>query len=166
MIDLVYVIAMCPRPDHSRKQDQTGQPSLFDMAFITTAAGLGLRSAALRSGFTSTRHASFAARSAQPARMMAGSIPTDVDPRNVTDKQWRELLSPQEYNVIREKGTEYPGSGEYDSFYPTEGHFVCRACGNPLYSAESKFKSGCGWPAYVWCLFLSYTGGATQRQRV
>jgi peptide-methionine (R)-S-oxide reductase len=39
-------------------------------------------------------------------------------------------------------------AGEYDSFYPPEGTFVCRACGSPLYSAQTKFKSGCGWPAF------------------
>ena len=48
-------------------------------------------------------------------------------------------------------------SGEYDGFYPKagEGHFVCRGCKNPLYSAEAKFKSGCGWSAFDKC----YKGG-------
>jgi len=49
------------------------------------------------------------------------------------------------------KGTERPSSGEYDSYYPKEGYFACRACNNPLYSSESKFKSGCGWPAFDKC---------------
>ena len=49
------------------------------------------------------------------------------------------------FQVLRKKGTEPAGTGEYDKFYPTEGHFVCKGCGNPLYSAESKFNSGCGW---------------------
>lgn len=71
--------------------------------------------------------------------------------RETTDKQWKAKLSALEYHVLREKGTERPGTGEYDRFYPSEGHFVCAACGNPLYSAESKFKSGCGWPAFDRC---------------
>lgn len=83
--------------------------------------------------------------------MMSGKLPTEKDPRTVTDTEWREVLTPQEYHVLREKGTEYPGSGEYDTFSPAKGHFVCRACGNPLYSAEAKFKSGCGWPAFDKC---------------
>lgn len=49
--------------------------------------------------------------------------------------------------MIREKGTERAGTGEYDKFYQ-EGVYTCRACGNPLYTSEAKFKSGCGWPAF------------------
>ncbi|XRB07870.1 peptide methionine sulfoxide reductase [Pycnococcus provasolii] len=76
-------------------------------------------------------------------------------PLKKTESEWKELLSSEEYYVLRQKGTERPGVGEYDSFYPTEGYFTCRACDNPLYSAESKFKSGCGWPAFDKC----YKGG-------
>ena len=43
------------------------------------------------------------------------------------------------------QGTERARSGEYDKYYPTDGHFKCAGCGNPLYSAASKFDSGCGW---------------------
>jgi len=61
-----------------------------------------------------------------------------------SEAEWKKQLNAQEYNVLREKGTERAGTGEYDKFYPKagEGHFVCRGCGLPLYSAESKFKSG------------------------
>lgn len=61
-------------------------------------------------------------------------------------------LSPQEYEVIREKGTERAGSGEYDKMYPKQGYFACRACSTPLYSAAAKFSSGCGWPAFDKCV--------------
>ena len=61
-------------------------------------------------------------------------------------------LSKEEYHVIREKGTERAGSGEYDKQYPTKGYFACRACLAPLYSAGAKFKSGCGWPAFDKCI--------------
>lgn len=80
-----------------------------------------------------------------------GKLPSDKDPTTVSESEWRQVLSEEEYRILREKGTEYPGTGEYDGFYPKEGHFVCRACGNPLYSASSKFKSGCGWPAFDMC---------------
>jgi len=67
-----------------------------------------------------------------------------------TEEEWKKELSAEEYKVIRQKGTEARG-GEYDKFYPKEGHFVCRACKTPLYSAEAKFASGCGWPAFDKC---------------
>eukprot|EP00048_Salpingoeca_helianthica_P014815 m.223710 g.223710 ORF g.223710 m.223710 type:complete len:143 (+) comp16303_c0_seq1:833-1261(+) len=68
-----------------------------------------------------------------------------------TEAEWKQQLSPQEYHVLREKGTERAGSGEYDKLYPKDGYFACRACGAPLYSAAAKFKSGCGWPAFDQC---------------
>eukprot|EP00239_Pterosperma_sp_CCMP1384_P000240 CAMPEP_0197847656 /NCGR_PEP_ID=MMETSP1438-20131217/6698_1 /TAXON_ID=1461541 /ORGANISM="Pterosperma sp., Strain CCMP1384" /LENGTH=140 /DNA_ID=CAMNT_0043459637 /DNA_START=259 /DNA_END=681 /DNA_ORIENTATION=+ len=68
-----------------------------------------------------------------------------------TDAEWKAELTPEQYYILRQKGTERPGTGEYDGFYPTKGYFVCAGCKNPLYSAESKFKSGCGWPAYDKC---------------
>lgn len=80
-----------------------------------------------------------------------GKLPVDKDPATVTDREWRQVLSDTEYNILRQKGTEYPGSGEYDGYYPSDGYFACRACGSPIYSAESKFKSGCGWPAFDKC---------------
>ncbi len=57
------------------------------------------------------------------------------------------ILTPQEKNVIEDKGTERPFSGEYDSFYKP-GTYVCRKCDNPLYSFKTKFDAGCGWPAF------------------
>ena len=68
--------------------------------------------------------------------------------------EWKSTLNAQEFQVLRQKGTEPARTGEYDKFYPTEGHFVCRGCGTPLYSAKAKFDSGCGWPAFDKC----YTG--------
>ena len=60
-------------------------------------------------------------------------------------------LDKTSFQVLRKKGTEPAGTGEYDKFFPKEGHFVCKGCGNPLYSAQSKFNSGCGWPAFDKC---------------
>eukprot|EP00049_Salpingoeca_infusionum_P009696 m.164803 g.164803 ORF g.164803 m.164803 type:complete len:219 (-) comp14410_c0_seq2:1719-2375(-) len=74
----------------------------------------------------------------------------------LSPEEWKAKLTKEEYHVLREKGTERAGSGEYDKFYPKkdEGYFACRGCGEPLYSAEAKFNSGCGWPAFDKC----YTG--------
>jgi peptide-methionine (R)-S-oxide reductase len=77
---------------------------------------------------------------------MAQSTDVQLD-KNTPDDVWKKKLKPEEYYVIRQKGTEPAGTGEYDKFYE-KGKYVCRACGNPLYSSEAKFKSGCGWPAF------------------
>lgn len=56
-------------------------------------------------------------------------------------------LTPQEEDIIVNKGTEAPFSGEYDNFYE-DGVFVCKRCSAPLFSSESKFDAGCGWPSF------------------
>mmetsp|Transcript_9186 Transcript_9186/g.16117 ORF Transcript_9186/g.16117 Transcript_9186/m.16117 type:complete len:198 (-) Transcript_9186:92-685(-) len=68
-----------------------------------------------------------------------------------TEEEYKKELTPAEYHVIREKGTERAFTGEYDKVFPKEGYFACRACGNPIYSADAKFNSGCGWPAFDKC---------------
>ena len=72
-------------------------------------------------------------------------------PIKKTDQEWLTSLNEDEFNVLRNKGTERAGTGEYNKYYPKEGHFKCRACNNPLYSATAKFNSGCGWPAFDKC---------------
>ena len=59
---------------------------------------------------------------------------------------WNQLNAIEKH-VIVDKGTEYPFSGEYNDF-KYKGTFVCRRCEHPLYSSESKFDSGCGWPSF------------------
>ena len=64
-----------------------------------------------------------------------------------TEEEWKKNLSPEEYRVLREKGTEAPFSGEYDHTF-LDGTYVCAACGQELFNSENKFDSGCGWPAF------------------
>lgn len=69
-------------------------------------------------------------------------------PDQRTPQEWQAVLSREQFRVLREKGTEAPFSGEYDKHHPSEGVYTCAGCNAPLYKAEHKFKSGCGWPAY------------------
>ena len=64
-----------------------------------------------------------------------------------TEEQWRADLTPQEYDVLRQAGTERPFVGEYTDTV-TEGVYACRACGAELFTSDTKFESHCGWPSF------------------
>lgn len=64
-----------------------------------------------------------------------------------TDAQWQEELSPEQYYILREKGTERPGTGEYYMHFE-KGTYVCAGCGTELFSSDNKFESHCGWPSF------------------
>jgi peptide-methionine (R)-S-oxide reductase len=65
-----------------------------------------------------------------------------------TEQEWREELSPTEYDVLRRKGTERPFTGEYVNCHD-DGIYRCRACGAELFSSTAKFNSGTGWPSFT-----------------
>ncbi|WP_338867612.1 peptide-methionine (R)-S-oxide reductase MsrB [Myxococcus stipitatus] len=71
-----------------------------------------------------------------------------VDKLTLSDAQWRERLTPEEYNVLRKHGTERPGSGCFLGT-KTPGTYVCAGCGNPLFKSGTKFESGTGWPSFT-----------------
>ncbi|EJD47975.1 peptide methionine sulfoxide reductase msrB [Auricularia subglabra TFB-10046 SS5] len=64
-----------------------------------------------------------------------------------SDEEWRAVLSPQQFRILRQKGTEPAGTGEYEH-HKAAGLYECAGCGTPLYKSSTKFSSGCGWPAF------------------
>lgn len=64
-----------------------------------------------------------------------------------TDEEWKEILTPMQYFVTREKGTERPFTGIYDKHFE-KGTYTCVACGSELFESDTKFNSGCGWPSF------------------
>lgn len=66
---------------------------------------------------------------------------------NKSEKEWKEKLSPEQYHVLREKGTEQPFTGKF-YLNKEKGIYVCGACGNELFTSDMKFDSGCGWPSF------------------
>ncbi len=71
-----------------------------------------------------------------------------MNPVPTTEDQWREKLTPEQYRIMREKGTEAPFTGKYHDSHE-KGMFVCAACGNELFSSDTKFDSGTGWPSFT-----------------
>ncbi len=93
------------------------------------------------------------------------------DGKAKSDSEWRAVLSPEQvrvicrtlidlvaspmcilqFRILRQKGTEPAGTGKFDKHYD-EGVYTCAGCGTPLYKSTTKFKSGCGWPAFFDCM--------------
>ncbi|HWU02702.1 MAG TPA: peptide-methionine (R)-S-oxide reductase MsrB [Novosphingobium sp.] len=69
------------------------------------------------------------------------------DPARLTEAQWRERLTPAQYHVLREGGTERAFTGQYEK-NKAAGEYVCAGCGAPLFSSDTKYDSGSGWPSY------------------
>ena len=64
-----------------------------------------------------------------------------------SESEWKKILSAKEYHILREKGTERAFTGEYDKHFE-EGTYTCSGCGTKIFKSESKYNSGCGWPAF------------------
>lgn len=87
----------------------------------------------------------------QPAPATGASMPHAVEPdwAKLTDQQWKERLTPEQYNVLRRHGTEAPFCGGYSTFAKNgAGTYQCSGCGQTLFSSEAAFNSGTGWPSF------------------
>ncbi|PMB21925.1 peptide-methionine (R)-S-oxide reductase [Fischerella thermalis CCMEE 5318] len=66
---------------------------------------------------------------------------------NKTEEEWRKILTPEQFRVLRKHGTERAGTSPLDKNY-ADGTYVCAGCGQPLFTSETKFNSGTGWPSF------------------
>ena len=64
-----------------------------------------------------------------------------------TEEEWKQELTPEQYKVLRQKGTEFPHTGKYHKHHE-DGSYKCAGCGTELFGSEHKFDSGCGWPSF------------------
>jgi len=143
------------------------RPSLFTSIIyatanttrLTTVARTGLvRFAPQAAAASVPRHMSFLSSLFSSSSSNSASNMSYPDSR--TADEWRAVLNKEQFRILREKGTEAPGSGTYDKHYPSDGVYTCAGCATPLYKANHKFKSGCGWPAY----FDSIPGAVTRHE--
>jgi len=72
---------------------------------------------------------------------------TDSSKVTLKDEEWKKILSPEVYQVARQKGTERPFTSKYETSKEV-GTYYCAVCGNPLFKSDTKFESGCGWPSF------------------
>lgn len=66
---------------------------------------------------------------------------------NKSEEEWKKTLTPKQYEVLREKGTEYPHTGKYNLHFE-KGEYFCAGCGQKLFESKAKFESDCGWPSF------------------
>ncbi len=78
---------------------------------------------------------------------MAAPKQAEKFPVDKSDAEWRQELTPEQYRVLRQHGTERPGSSPLDEEY-RPGTFLCAGCGEELFHTETKFDAGCGWPSF------------------
>jgi peptide-methionine (R)-S-oxide reductase len=102
-----------------------------------------------------TKHRSFVASAAAAVAAALGAGPREIEDERPeafevtrTDDEWRAILTPDQYAVLREERTERPGSSRLDREH-RRGTFLCAGCDLPLYSSAAKFDSGTGWPSFT-----------------
>lgn len=92
-------------------------------------------------------HQDYLKKQGQPSCGFSSSQEEEEEEITKTPIEWRKTLTSEQYEVLRNKGTERPFSGKYVEF-DQDGTYNCAACGNPIFRSDDKFKSGCGWPSF------------------
>ncbi|HEX7185866.1 MAG TPA: peptide-methionine (R)-S-oxide reductase MsrB [Thermoanaerobaculia bacterium] len=87
---------------------------------------------------------------------------TGIEKIQKTDAEWKKILTPEQYHVLRQKGTERAWSGEYVDNHE-KGVYVCAACGLELFRSDAKFESGTGWPSFYEPIDETHIGTETDR---
>jgi peptide-methionine (R)-S-oxide reductase len=80
-------------------------------------------------------------------RLQSKGAPTMADKVVKTDEEWKAMLTPEQYEVARRKGTERAFTGKYWDFHD-QGLYLCVCCGSELFTSDTKYDSGCGWPSF------------------
>jgi peptide-methionine (R)-S-oxide reductase len=132
------------------------KPQIF---LLLMAVGLLTAGFALKA--TSSASPAPATKSAPAHSGTANGLPLNAQGKVVlTEAQWRDHLTPEQFRVLREEGTERAFTGEYWDQH-AKGTYVCAACGLPLFSSDTKFESGTGWPSFFQPLSAQAIGTKT-----
>ncbi|KAF6984649.1 hypothetical protein CFC21_002620 [Triticum aestivum] len=134
---------------HPATQPLSALPSLLLARSSSAAASSARPAASLSLPLSCSRARAYcpAGRRLPGAVVAMSSSAPAPGPVQKSEEEWEAVLTPEQFRILRRKGTEYPGTGEYDKFF-SEGIYGCAGCGTPLYKSSTKFNSGCGWPAF------------------